>query len=252
MPARIGSLVRAASGTHAVLGCDGAGERPDGAPGGSDMRLRECLWGLLAWAAGGWAMAAQLSVEVSDRHGQPVADAVVSLLRRDGGAPRAPAPATHAIDQKELTFLPYVEVFRPGDAVVFRNSDRTRHHVYSFSPASTFEFVVAPGKATPPLALERAGVVAVGCNIHDGMISYLYVTDAPWSAKTDARGHVSFAGLPAGAYDVRVWHPRLPPARPDLVQAGVALSGDEAKQVPFTLALRPDPRLQFDREHTRY
>ena len=41
------------------------------------------------------------------------------------------------IDQRDETFIPYVEIFRPGDQVVFRNSDRTRHHVYSFAPAKS-------------------------------------------------------------------------------------------------------------------
>lgn len=220
------------------------------------MRMQGVLWGLLAWCAGGVAagdaLAAQLSVGVSDRHGQPVADAVVTVLRRDGAAPRDGTAATRTVDQKDLTFLPYVAVFHPGDTVVFHNSDRTRHHVYSFSPVKSFEFVIAPRQAAPALKLDRTGVVAVGCNIHDQMISYLYVTDAPWAAKTDASGRVQFDGLPAGAYEVRVWHPRLPPARPDLVQAGVALASEERRQLPFTVELRPDPRFQFDREHTRY
>ena len=71
--------------------------------------------------------------------GHPVPSAVVTLPR---GAQRvdrrdAIAPVVHVIDQKNLMFVPYVQVFRPGDAVVFRNSDRTRHHVYSFSPAKS-------------------------------------------------------------------------------------------------------------------
>ncbi|NUS39301.1 MAG: hypothetical protein HOQ02_09805 [Lysobacter sp.] len=216
------------------------------------MRKQAVAWGVLALLASGASMAAQLSVAVNDRHGQPVADAVVSLLRRDGGGPHPPAPVAHAIDQKDLTFVPYVEVMRPGDSVVFRNSDNTRHHVYSFSPVKTFEFVIAARQAAAPLRIERAGVVAVGCNIHDQMISYLYVSEAPWAAKTDATGRVVFDDLPAGDYDVRVWHPRLPPARPDLVQEGVALAADARRQLPFSLNLLPDLRFQFDREHTRY
>lgn len=208
--------------------------------------------GLLALLASAIATAAQLDVTVADRHGKPIADAVVSLLRRDGAGARTAAAMTHTVDQKDLTFIPYVEVFRPGDTVVFHNSDHTRHHVYSFSPAKTFEYVIAPAQAAPPLKLDRTGVIAVGCNIHDSMISYLYVTDAPWFARTDATGHVHFADLPAGAYDVRVWHPRLPPSRPDLVQEGVALGADERRQVSFALNLLPDLRFQFDREHTRY
>ncbi|AXK73260.1 methylamine utilization protein [Lysobacter sp. TY2-98] len=202
--------------------------------------------------AGGHAAAAQLTVDITDRQGKPVPDAVVTLLRRDGSGAKAGAATTHSIDQKDLMFQPYVELAHPGDAVVFRNSDTTRHHVYSFSPVKQFEYVIAPHDSAPAMKLPRTGVVAIGCNIHDGMIAYLYVTDAPWSAHADAGGHVVFNDLPAGAYDIRVWHPRLPPAKPDLVQNGVVLAADDRRRVPFALTLLPDLRFQFDRERTRY
>lgn len=233
------------------------GAGPDCTMPGSNVAKNMMIAALLALLAlltllAGPLAAAELGVDVADRQGRPVADAVVTLVRRDGNGPRAPAPATRSIDQKNLTFLPYVEVFHPGDSVVFRNSDGTRHHVYSFSPARQFEYVVTPRDATAPLQLPRSGVVAVGCNIHDGMISYLYVTDAPWSARTDASGRARFRDLPAGAYTVRVWHPRLPPSKPDLVQDAVALAADDTRRLPFALTLLPDLRYQFDRERTRY
>ena len=195
-----------------------------------------------------WTRAASLSVLVTDRAGKPVADAVVTVL---GAGPRH-AQAAHVVDQKQLTFLPYVEVFHPGDSLVFRNSDGTRHHVYSFSPAKQFELVVEARGQSAPMLLDKTGVVAVGCNIHDGMISYLYVTEAPYAARTDETGRVSFAGMPAGAFDVRVWQPRLPPGRPDLRQQSIVLGAQDTRTVAFPLTLRPDSRRQFDREHTHY
>lgn len=219
------------------------------------------LLGILALfgALSGLTVAAgELEVRVKDRRGAPVADAVVTVVVR-GTVPAVarksaaqPPESARVVDQKALAFTPYIEVFRPGDEVVYRNSDRTRHHVYSFSPIKAFEFVLAPGKTSAPLKLERSGVIAVGCNIHDGMINYLYISDAPWIARTDARGVVAFRNLPAGAYDVRVWQPRLPPKRPDLVQSGLSLRADERRSLDFSLSLLPDSRLQFDREHTRY
>ncbi|KGQ20313.1 hypothetical protein LF41_849 [Lysobacter dokdonensis DS-58] len=194
------------------------------------------------------ATAASLSVQVTDRAGKPVADAVVTVL---GAGPRY-VPVTRVVDQKQLMFLPYVEVFHPGDSVVFRNSDGTRHHVYSFSPIKPFELVVESKARSTPLLLDKTGVVAVGCNIHDGMISYLYVTDAPYAARTDASGRVSFEDLPAGAFDVRVWQPRLPPGRPDLRRQEIVLGAEDIRTLAFPLTLRPDPRRQFDREHTHY
>ena len=220
----------------------------------SKPALALALLGFLAAAPS--AAAAELEVRIADRHGQPVGDAVVTLVQRDAPAarkePLRDAPVRRVIDQKALAFTPYVEVFRPGDEVAYRNSDRTRHHVYSFSPIKAFEFVLVPGETSKPLKLERSGVIAVGCNIHDGMINYLYISEAPWVARTDASGAVAFRGLPAGAYDVRVWQPRLPPKRPDLVQSGLSLRADERRSVDFALSLLPDSRLQFDREHTRY
>jgi hypothetical protein len=137
-------------------------------------------------------------------------------------------------------FVPYVEIFRPGDAVVFRNSDRTRHHVYSFAAAKSFEFVIAPGASSPPVTLDRTGEIPVGCNIHDRMITHLFVSDAPWIARSDADGRALFDHLPAGTYEVEVWHPQLRPGRPP-PQRSIEI-GSAPERVAFSLVLLPDPR----------
>ena len=200
------------------------------------------------------AAAADLRVLVTDQRGQPVADAVVDVLAPPGSTlPAPPAPRTHTVNQVALTFVPYIEVLRPGDRVVFHNGDRTRHHVYSFSAAKSFEFMLSPGQNSESLELERAGVVAVGCNIHDSMITYLYVSEAPWSARTGADGVATLAGVPAGAaYRVQAWQPRLRPGRAPSVQENVALAEGATKQLTFKLSLLPDSRRQPDRERARY
>ncbi len=163
------------------------------------------------------ASAAELKVQVNDDKGHPVGDAVVTVLPQSAAQkiPDRSAPsATRIIDQKDETFIPYIQVFRPGDKVLFRNSDKMRHHVYTFSPLKAFEFVLVPGESSKPLELDQTGVIAVGCNIHDLMITYLYVSDAPWIAQSGKDGRVSFPDVPAGPWVVRVWHPRLRPGKP--------------------------------------
>lgn len=196
------------------------------------------------------APAVEVDVIVRDSGGNPAGDAVISV-RGTTGAGTPSIAQTHVIDQRNETFVPYVEVFRPGDSVVFRNSDRTRHHVYSFAPAKSFEFVIPPGNSSPPVVLDRDGEIAVGCNIHDRMITHLYVSDAPWVAKSDAQGHATFADLPAGHYQMRAWHPQL---RPGKQQPDRAVDvGDGTTTVTFELPLLPDPRPDAgDREHSRY
>jgi plastocyanin len=207
---------------------------------------------LLAMLPGVSAHAAELGVRISNARGAPVADAVVSVTAR--GAAAAPArepPATHIIDQKDETFVPYVEIFRPGDSVVFRNSDQTRHHVYSFAPARQFEFVLTSGQSSTPLRLEQTGVVAVGCNIHDRMITYLYIGDAPWMTRSAADGYAVLA-LPPGDYEVSVWHPQLRPGQTPPQQTLHVAAAGEAHELAFKLALLPDPRQHADRERVDY
>ena len=190
------------------------------------------------------AFASELIVGLDDGHGNPATDAVVTL-RKDGETQELHAPVTKVIDQREETFLPYVEIFRPGDAVVFRNSDRTRHHVYSFSAAKSFEFVIAPGDSTPPVTLDRPGEISVGCNIHDQMITHLVVSDAPWITRSDADGRAAFEHLPPGTYELDVWHPQLRPGRPGPHRTLVV--SDAPASIAFTLALLPDPRQTGER-----
>lgn len=202
--------------------------------------------------AAGAASAGELHVIIVDAAGVPVPDAVITVLPRPDAAPdpdpgpgtgAAPAtPLTKTIDQTDLRFAPYVDVFRPGDSVVFHNSDRTKHHVYSFSSVRSFEVIVAPDARTEPFVLDTAGVAAVGCNIHDQMVSYLYITDAPYAVRTGADGHVQFDDIPDGPWTVRLWHPRsLAPSQ--TVEHLVAPRAPGAPGVlQATLALRPDPR----------
>jgi plastocyanin len=215
------------------------------------MRWQLVVAWLLAGSAGP-AWAGQLLVQVSDDAGRAVADAVVTVTPLAATAPApAPTPVTRYVDQRDETFIPYVQVVHPGDRVVFRNSDGTRHHAYSFSPAKAFEFLLRPGESSPPITLDRVGVVAVGCNIHDHMVAYLVISSAQ-AQVTPSRGQVVFEHLSVGRYTITVWHPQLRPGRapPALVRTVDAQATPQ--HVHFALSLLPDPRAFADREHMDY
>lgn len=194
--------------------------------------------------------AGPLEVAIVDADGQPVENAVVSLHSHAGLDTGPGVAQTHTIDQRDLQFDPQVQLFHPGDAVVFRNSDRTRHHVYTFAPGSAFETVVKPGESSPPMTLARPGIVPVGCNIHDRMITYLVVTDAPFAAQSGADGLVRFADVPDGAWSVRVWQPRSKADRQTSEQAMV-MPAAAGSRLRFVLTLRPE-RHRDDRETATY
>jgi hypothetical protein len=56
------------------------------------------------------------------------------------------------------------------------------------------------------------------------MITYLYVSEAPWIARTGADGVATFRGVPAGSYSVQAWQPRLRPGPRASLQEKVALA----------------------------
>jgi hypothetical protein len=83
-------------------------------------------------------------------------------------------------------------------------------------------------------------VVTIGCNIHDWMIAYIYVAESPHFGTTRKAGTVKLENLPAGAYAVRVWHPRMQVAEESTVRPVTV--GTAPVEVTWQLALKPDLR----------
>lgn len=162
-----------------------------------------CLLALCAVAAP--AAAVPVGVSVADANGALV-DAVVSLQPARPAA--AGAGRTVDMDQVNSQFVPAVLAVRTGTSVRFPNNDQIRHQVYSFSPAKRFELPLFQGTTAAPVRFDQAGLVTVGCNIHDWMLAYIVVLDTPYFGKTGSDGRVQI-DAPAGSYTLQVWHPRI-------------------------------------------
>lgn len=158
----------------------------------------------------GAALSAPLQIQMHDQLGQPLADAVVTLQ----GPVGLPAGALKAdMDQRSQQFAPHVLAVHTGTPIKFPNSDNIRHQVYSFSPAKRFELRLYEGTPSDPVLFDKPGVVVLGCNIHDWMLGYVYVTDDPRFGVTDAQGQLSL-DAPAGVYHATLWHPQAPDMQP--------------------------------------
>jgi plastocyanin len=207
-----------------------------------------CRWrqrvGALALAAlaGGAPAAAAESIEgiVKTADGKPIADAVVSVVAVSGS--RVAVRAGRAIvDQQDKEFVPHVRAITVGTEVTFPNKDDLRHHVYSFSPAKKFELPLFTGTQAAPVKFDKPGVVVLGCNIHDWMLGYVVVLDAPYFDTTGADGRARIADLPAGTYAVHAWHPRLVDGAAPASQRVTSGAGKDGR-VEFTVNLKPDLR----------
>lgn len=170
------------------------------------------------WAS---ASAGNVQIQVLDRDGKPVPEAVVVVYPGGtGGTSPSLLQANPTIEQEKMRFVPAVTVVEPGATVRFTNQDRWDHHVRGAAAGlaaaagtanSGFELRLA-GKADGKPAnsfevkLDTPGVVLLSCHLHGSMRGHVFVTDSGWTLKTDADGIARFAGVPDGAAQVRVWH----------------------------------------------
>lgn len=193
---------------------------------------------VLALAGAAWPLgAAPLDVRVVDSSGRPVQDAVVAFYPA-GNAARPPhRGGKYVIAQQNLQFHPFLTIIPVGADVSFPNLDPTKHHVYSFSPAKKFELKLFAKDQSRIVHFDKAGVVALGCNIHDQMSAFILVTDSAWTGRTNVRGVVTFGDAPDAPGRVVVWHPYL--RAPGGIQEQ-ALAAHQ-RMVGFQVRLRPPP-----------
>ncbi|MDP2005828.1 MAG: methylamine utilization protein [Rubrivivax sp.] len=172
------------------------------------------------------AAAATVEVTAVGSDGKPLPETVVfldSLAAKAAARPLAGAE----VAQVDRRFVPRVTVVTVGSSVAFPNRDTVRHHVYSLSPAKTFELKLYIGTPTHPVVFDKPGVAVLGCNIHDSMAAWVVVVETPHFALAGADGSVRLDKVPPGNYRLRSWHAGLPP--------GTAAS-DEALVVPDGVA----------------
>jgi plastocyanin len=209
---------------------------------GNCRRLAAAIAGLLlSVACRGVALASDLQVVVTQLDGKPLPGAVVTVHALAPSTPAA-APIQAIMDQIDLAYSPDVLVIPVRSTVSFPNSDKTSHEVYSFSDAHPFKLGLYRGKKYPPEHFDKVGLVTLGCNIHDSMLAYILVTDAPYYGRTAADGSWAHPDVARGKYRIEIWSPRLTEPGQKLEQEVVVAQGDHAVvQIHADHGLRPAP-----------
>jgi plastocyanin len=147
--------------------------------------------------------------------------AVVWLRKLGGDTPR-PAPARgKTITQRGKTFVPHVLAVTTGTKVVFRNEDPLFHNVFSLSKPNDFDTGLYKQGGNYTQTFKRAGLVQLLCNIHSSMLGFVFVVDSPWYTQAEASGAFSIKGVPAGDYEVNVWHEAANKTTTERVSVGV-------------------------------
>lgn len=153
------------------------------------------------------AFSANFSIIIKSASGKAIKDAVITLTPTTKIKLRT--GKTYIIDQVNKTYVPHVTIIPVKSNISFPNKDNIHHHVYSFSETRKFELPLYEGTPTEPVTFNKSGIVVLGCNIHDWMRAYIFITDTPYYGLSGESGSITIKNVPKGKYSLRVWHPRI-------------------------------------------
>ncbi len=142
--------------------------------------------------------------------------AVVSLAGISS-TPERPAKNA-ALDQVDCEFTPRVLITPVGSSLTILNTDDFLH---TFHTRSTRNPPI--NKAQPRLRkvlkeeFDQPEIIEVICDLHPWMKAWIVVAEHPYYAVTDDSGSFALADVPAGSYQLKVWHETLGEGTKDVI-----------------------------------
>ena len=114
------------------------------------------------------------------------------------------------LDQNGCEYHPHVLAFPAGSTVEVLNPDGILHNVHSYSKANTpFNMAQPKFKKTLDVKVEKPEIIEVKCDVHGWMHGWLVASETPYFAVTDKSGTFKLDNVPAGSYNVELWHEKL-------------------------------------------
>ena len=114
------------------------------------------------------------------------------------------------LTQKDCEYHPHVLAFPAGSTLEIENPDGILHNIHSYSKVNTpFNMAQPKFKKTMEVKIEKPEVISVKCDVHGWMSGWLVATENPYVAVTDNSGGFKLTDVPAGTYNVEVWHETL-------------------------------------------
>jgi len=145
---------------------------------------------------------------------------------------KASQPADVSFANEKCRFVPRVGLMRPGGAVKMMSKDATLHtmHAAATDGRAFFNVSIPVQNVTLSRPVDKTGLVTLSCSTHTWMRGFVQVTEE-LSALSGADGRYRLEGVPAGKYQLRVWHETLKTAAP----VTVVVKDGETVTVDLTL-----------------
>lgn len=135
-----------------------------------------------------------------------VANSVVYLKNITRGKAMDLPAARRTLDQKTCRYVPHIFLVPLNGDMQMMSSDPVLHTLQMFGAAS-YNLPFPFQNQSIARSMHKAGVVEIKCNAgHVWMNAEVLVVQHPYYAVTDDQGQYHLTGVPAGDYELEVWH----------------------------------------------
>jgi plastocyanin len=171
-----------------------------------------------------------LSEEMIVNDNGTLRNAYVRVVSGLGDRVFAPPATELKMDQRGCIFIPHLLAARANQVIAFKSSDTVVHNVRTVAKENPRFNVSMSGRGrTVKRFFPNPEIVQIRCDIHAWMAAYIAVSDHPFHSVTGADGAFSIDGLPAGSFEIEVWHERLGTSR-----QSVTLGEGERRELEFS------------------
>ena len=175
-----------------------------------------------------------LSEDLIVSPGGGLKNAYVHIVSGLGDRVFAPPEGPAVMDQSGCLFEPHLLDVQANQIVEFANSDPVVHNVRAAAEKNRAFNISMPGKGKRARRFfSEPEIVKIRCDIHAWMSAFVAVESHPFHHVTDDDGSFSLRGLPAGSYEIEVWHERL-----GTLRQRVEVGEGEKREVTFTFKPR--------------
>ena len=168
-------------------------------------------------------------VTIQEKVGETTSDlanAVIYLVSKSGPTRYSEQKTQMAMSGRQ--FSPRIRVVTSGSTLEYPNQDPFSHNIFSTAPGASFDLGVYGSNTSKSTTFKKAGAFPVYCNIHAKMTGYVVVVATPYYGQPTADGRWTLAGVPAGKYELHVWHERTPEIIKGVELAAGGMSGVDA------------------------
>ena len=146
-----------------------------------------------------------------------------------------PAPSEPVVmDQIGCMYKPHVMGVMVGQKFLIKNSDGLLHNVHSLPKINQgFNRAMPAAVTEAEYTFDKEELMfKIKCDVHPWMSAFVGVMTHPFFDVTDTDGKFEIAGLPAGTYEIEVWHEKL-----GTQSKSVAVGASDTQTLDFALSV---------------